>query len=131
LRKEIDVRKTTLLCKEHITRRNKALEENLLFVINLFLFLFFNIINFIIPHIRNIYETTTESVASLFGSIHEIYSLLRRVIDDKDLDKANNEVNNAIREIQTFCKKIDNLKQQNGFPWHIPDNNHNTHNQGK
>ena len=51
-------------------------------------FVFLILINFIIPRIRNVYETITESVTSLFGSIREIYSLLRHVIDDKDLDKA-------------------------------------------
>ncbi|RIA89343.1 hypothetical protein C1645_202643 [Glomus cerebriforme] len=100
LRNAIDVRKSTLSHKEHITRRNKALEENLL----------------------NVYETTTESVTNLFGSIHEVYNSLRHVIDDdKALDKANNKANNAIQEIQELCKKIDDLKQKNGFPWSISD----------
>ncbi|EXX63738.1 hypothetical protein RhiirA5_346915 [Rhizophagus irregularis] len=108
LKKAIDVRKSTLLYNEHITKRNNALEENLL----------------------NVYEIITESITHSFGSIREIYNLLRRVIDDDDkaLDKANDEANKAIQEIHGLCKKIDDLKQQNGFPWRILDN---TRNQGK
>ncbi|CAB4409083.1 unnamed protein product [Rhizophagus irregularis] len=108
LKKAIDVRKSTLLYNEHITKRNNALEENLL----------------------NVYEIITESITHSFGSIREIYNSLRHVIDDDDkaLDKANDEANKAIQEIHELCKKIDDLKQQNGFPWRILDN---TRNQGK
>lgn len=40
----------------------------------------------------------------------------------------NTIANKAIQEIHGLCKKIDDLKQQNGFPWRILDN---TRNQGK
>ncbi|GBB99525.1 hypothetical protein RclHR1_03550005 [Rhizophagus clarus] len=104
LRDAIDVRKSTLSYKEHITKRNNTLEENLL----------------------DVYEIITKSITNSFGSMREIYNLVQHVIDDdKALDKANDEANKAIQEIERLCKKIDDLKQKDGFPWRILDNTRN------
>ena len=77
-----------------------------------------------------------------------MYSSLRHVIDyNEALDKVDNEgklmlnlqwsftyiviiiANNGIQETRKLCKKLDDLKQQDGFPWsNLSDN---TRDQGK